>query len=157
MACFCVWRNTSTSNPHCGVQRNNSHERGRNQIASTRGLGGCLAHRRLLVSGETPGHPCPSRKARPYLLPTHPPSLPFCAKSSGQGSWLEWSSMQSGSGGVPRAGQFPVTVPRALGHHNITHCSLWVPVARSPRHLVFFFFFWLFSGICCLLREGRTE
>ena len=58
---------------------------------------------------------------------------------------------------VPRAGQFLVTVPRASGHHNITHCSLWVPVARSPRHLVFFFFFWLFSGICCLLRERRTE
>lgn len=42
-------------------------------------------------------------------------------------------------------------------HHKITHWSLWEPVALSPRHLVFFFFFWLFSGICCLFgrQSGR--
>ena len=100
MACFRTWRNTPTSNPHYGVQRNNTAmERGRDRTASAQGLGCYFAHCCLLVSGETPGHLCPSRKARPYLLPALPPSLPSSAKSTGQGSWLEWSSMQLGSGG----------------------------------------------------------
>lgn len=41
--------------------------------------------------------------------------------------------------------------------HKITHWSLWEPVALSPRHLVFFFFFWLFSGICCLFWETEKK
>lgn len=41
--------------------------------------------------------------------------------------------------------------------HKITHWSLWEPVALSPRHLVFFFFFWLFSGICCLFWETERK
>lgn len=41
--------------------------------------------------------------------------------------------------------------------HKMAHWSLWEPVARSPRHLVFFFFFWLFSGICCLFWEGGRK
>lgn len=44
-----------------------------------------------------------------------------------------------------------------VSRHKITHWSLWEPVALSPRHLVFFFFFWLFSGICCLFWETEKK
>ena len=105
------------------VQRNNTAtERGRDQVPSTQGLGYCSVYHCLLVSGETPHLLCPSGKARPYLLQAHPPSFPSCAKSSSQGSWLGWSSVQLGSG-VPRTGQFPVTVPR-LWAITISHTAV---------------------------------
>lgn len=60
---------------------------------------------------------------------------------AGRGSRREEGGVQ----GTPR-----------VSRHKITHWSLWEPVALSPRHLVFFFFFWLFSGICCLITLTRS-
>lgn len=62
---------------------------------------------------------------------------------------LGWWGVRREEGGIQGT-------PR-VSRHKITHWSLWEPVALSPRHLVFFFFFWLFSGICCLFWETEKK
>lgn len=59
-------------------------------------------------------------------------------------------------GGGSRGEEGGVQGTPGQSRHKITHWSLWEPVALSPRHLVFFFFFWLFSGICCLITLTRS-
>lgn len=36
------------------------------------------------------------------------------------------------------------------GGHNMAQWNLWEPAERSALHFIFFFFFWLRSGTCCL-------
>lgn len=60
-------------------------------------------------------------------------------------------------GGGSRGEEGGVQGTPRRSRHKITHWSLWEPVALSPRHLVFFFFFWLFSGICCLFWETERK
>lgn len=108
--------------------------------------------------------PCWPRCAAPLWGsgPSEPPPPSLSRRGEPQGprgrvgiSTELWLLAWAGSGSRGEEGGVQGT-PR-VSHHKITHWSLWEPVALSPRHLVFFFFFWLFSGICCLFWETKKK
>lgn len=87
MACFvlCMWR----VNVHIEPTRRSSKEQhsrqepggaGRSRLNHARGSDAVSCETRSL---------CPFEEAAPPFLPAHPPCLPSCAQSSGQGSRLE--------------------------------------------------------------------
>lgn len=93
----------------------------------------------------------PSGGSGPRRAPSSEPE-PLWGARGGGGLLLLLAWVGGGSRG--EEGGIQGTPRRS--RHKITHWSLWEPVALSPRHLVFFFFFWLFSGICCLITLTRS-
>lgn len=74
---------------HSPKTQHSHQEVGRNRVSQHEGSGAASVWWCFPVSCETQEGLCPFGEAKPSLLPAHPPSLPSCAKSLGQGSWLE--------------------------------------------------------------------
>lgn len=136
----------------CSSEKQHSHGGGEEWAESTRGAWMPLPFSAVSGLLRDTGKPVPFQQSQ---TPSAPASLsPFPCQVLRPRAVVRSGSQrgeaEEGSRG-PAGSRSRCPGPQAS--HSITHCSLWVPAARSPRHLVFFFFFWLFSGICCL--KGR--